>query len=117
MIGVDVRDQYLDFAEERAREEDLRNVGFRRADVFELPFPDGTFNVVWAKYLLQWLKDPKTALAELKRVTKPGGVVVSCDYSGSPPNISRSMPNLSGSFGDLSPPLWIAISAARWRRS
>ena len=82
VIGVDVRDQYLDFAEERAREEDLRNVGFRRADVFELPFPDGTFNVVWAKYLLQWLKDPKTALAELKRVTKPGGVVVSCDYSG-----------------------------------
>jgi ubiquinone/menaquinone biosynthesis C-methylase UbiE len=82
VIGVDVRDQYLDFAEARARDEDLHNVGFRRADVFELPFPDGTFNVVWAKYLLQWLREPKAALAEFKRVTKPGGVVVSCDYSG-----------------------------------
>jgi SAM-dependent methyltransferase len=82
VIGVDVRDQYLDFAEARAREEDLHNVGFRRADVFDLPFPDATFNIVWAKYLLQWLKEPKTALAELRRVTKPGGIVVSCDYSG-----------------------------------
>ena len=82
VIGVDARDQYLDFAEDRAREEGLRNVGFRRADVFDLPFPDATFNVVWAKYLLQWLKEPKIALAELRRVTKPGGIVVSCDYSG-----------------------------------
>jgi ubiquinone/menaquinone biosynthesis C-methylase UbiE len=57
----------------------LRNVGFRRGDVFELPFADGTFNVVWAKYLLQWLKEPKIALAELKRVTKPGGLIVSCN--------------------------------------
>jgi ubiquinone/menaquinone biosynthesis C-methylase UbiE len=82
VIGVDVREQYLDFAEERAREEGLRNVTFRRGDVFELPFADATFDVVWAKYLLQWLKEPKTALAELKRVTKPGGFVVSCDYAG-----------------------------------
>ncbi len=82
VIGVDVRDQYLDFAEARARDEELHNIGFRRADVFDLPFPDGTFNIVWAKYLLQWLKEPKIALAELRRVTKPGGIVVSCDYSG-----------------------------------
>ena len=37
---------------------------------------------MWTKYLLQWLKEPKSALAELKRVTKPGGYVVSCDYVG-----------------------------------
>jgi len=82
VIGVDVRDQYLNFAEERARNEGLRNVIFRRGDVCALPFADNTFNVVWAKYLLQWLKEPKRALAELKRVTKPGGFVVSCDYAG-----------------------------------
>jgi len=82
VVGVDVREQYLEFAEERAREEGLHNVGFRRGDVFDLPFADGTFNVVWAKYLLQWLKEPQIALAELKRVTKPGGLVVSCDYTG-----------------------------------
>jgi len=82
VIGVDVREQYLDFAEARARDERLGNVSFRRGDVFELPFADGTFNVVWAKYFMQWLKEPENALAELKRVTKPGGFVVSCDYAG-----------------------------------
>jgi SAM-dependent methyltransferase len=82
VVGVDVREQYLDFAEQCARAEKLSNVTFHRGDVFELPFADATFNVVWTKYLLQWLKEPKSALAELKRVTKPGGFVVSCDYAG-----------------------------------
>ncbi len=37
---------------------------------------------MWSKYLLQWLREPKSALAEIKRVTRPGGYVVSCDYVG-----------------------------------
>jgi len=80
IVGVDLRQQYLDFA--RSRAEGLRNLQFRPADVFALPFADGTFDVVWTKYLLQWLKDPKRALKELQRVTRSGGKVVSCDFSG-----------------------------------
>ena len=82
VVGVDLREQYLDFARARARDEDIDNVTFRGGDVFALPFADASFDVVWTKYLLQWLKDPKGALAELRRVTKPGGFVVSCDYVG-----------------------------------
>jgi ubiquinone/menaquinone biosynthesis C-methylase UbiE len=82
VIGVDLREQYLDFARSRARAEDIRNLEFRSADVFALPFADATFDVVWTKYLLQWLKDPKRALKELQRVTRPGGIVVSCDFAG-----------------------------------
>ena len=82
VVGVDLRQQYLDFARARASAEGIRNLTFRHADVFALPFADASFDVVWTKYLLQWLKEPKSALAELKRVTKPGGYVVSCDYVG-----------------------------------
>jgi ubiquinone/menaquinone biosynthesis C-methylase UbiE len=82
VVGVDLRDGYLDFARARARDENIRNITFRHGDVFALPFPDATFDVVWSKYLLQWLKEPRSALAELKRVTRPGGFVVSCDYAG-----------------------------------
>jgi ubiquinone/menaquinone biosynthesis C-methylase UbiE len=82
VVGVDVREQYLDFARARARDEGIRNLTFQRGDVFELPFADASFNLVWSKYLLQWLREPKNALAEMKRVTKPGGFVVSCDYAG-----------------------------------
>ena len=82
VIGVDLREHYLDFARTRASEEKIENLTFRAADVFDLPFPDATFDVVWTKYLLQWLKEPKRALGELKRVTRPGGIVVSCDFAG-----------------------------------
>jgi ubiquinone/menaquinone biosynthesis C-methylase UbiE len=82
VVGVDLREQYLDFARARARDEGIRNLTFRHGDVFALPFPDASFDVVWSKYLLQWLREPKSALAEMKRVTKPGGFVVSCDYVG-----------------------------------
>ena len=82
VVGVDLRQQYLDFAEAVARSENIPNLTFQCADVFALPFPDASFDVVWTKYLLQWLKAPRKALAELKRVTKPGGFVVSCDYAG-----------------------------------
>jgi SAM-dependent methyltransferase len=82
VVGVDLREQYLDYARARARDEGLRNLTFRIGDVFALPFPDASFDVVWSKYLLQWLREPKSALAEMKRVTKPGGFVVSCDYAG-----------------------------------
>jgi SAM-dependent methyltransferase len=82
VVGVDVREQYLDFARARAREEGTRNVTFQSGDVFALPFPDASFDLIWSKYLLQWLREPRNALAEMKRVTKPGGFVVSCDYVG-----------------------------------
>ena len=82
VIGVDLREQYLGFARSRARAEDIRNLVFHSADVFALPFTDAAFDVVWTKYLLQWLKEPTRALKELQRVTRPGGIVVSCDFAG-----------------------------------
>ena len=81
VTSVDRRQQYLDFASSWARSAHLRNVQFQCADIFALPFAEASFDVVWTKYLLQWLKDPKRALNELSRVTRPGGVVVSCDFA------------------------------------
>jgi ubiquinone/menaquinone biosynthesis C-methylase UbiE len=81
VTGIDLREPYLEFARRCARSEQLPNVQFQIADVFALPFADASFDVVWTKYLLQWLKEPKRALNELKRVTRPGGVVVSCDFA------------------------------------
>jgi len=82
VVGIDLREQYLDYARARAREEGLDNLTFQPGDVFALSFPDASFDLVWSKYLLQWLREPKAALAEFKRVTKPDGHVVSCDYVG-----------------------------------
>ena len=44
-------------------------------DVMALPFEDASFDVVHAHQVLQHLSDPVGALAEMRRVTRPGGIV------------------------------------------
>ncbi len=46
-----------------------------RADVTDLPFPDGTFDAIFAGALLQHLPNPLRALREARRVARPGAVI------------------------------------------
>lgn len=82
VTGVDLRVDYLTYARQRAAREELRNLDFHEGDILRLPFPDATFDVVWSKYVLQWVKAPQAAIAEFARVTKPDGFVVCCNYDG-----------------------------------
>src|SRR5258708_5116149 len=82
IVGIDVRADYIAYAAERANLEGLHNIGFRQGDIFKLPFADATFDVVWSKYVLQWVKEPLLAIAEFRRVTKVGGVVVCANFDG-----------------------------------
>lgn len=43
-------------------------------DAVRLPFAAGSFDLVWANGLLQWLDEPARALGEIRRVLAPGGV-------------------------------------------
>jgi ubiquinone/menaquinone biosynthesis C-methylase UbiE len=45
------------------------------ASTYELPFPDGTFDAIWANTVLLHLREPRRALAEMRRVRRPGGIV------------------------------------------
>jgi ubiquinone/menaquinone biosynthesis C-methylase UbiE len=80
--GIDVSDGRLDEARSLAKQKVIHNVTFRQANVYSLPFEDNTFDFVWARFLLEYLKDPVVAISEMKRVTKPGGLVVSADLDG-----------------------------------
>jgi SAM-dependent methyltransferase len=64
-------------------EEPLRNVDFATGDVYALDFPDDSFDVTHAHQVLQHLGDPVRALTEMRRVTKPGGIVAvrDADYA------------------------------------
>lgn len=82
VVGVDVNPSYLEAAQQFADDEGLDNVFFEVGDIFELPFPEDSFDLVWSKYVLQWVNDPAGAVAEFKRVTKPGGSIVCCNFDG-----------------------------------
>lgn len=78
--GLDRSAQYIDFARRAAAGEGLLNTRFEIGDVTALPFPDASFDVVWSKHLLQWVKEREAALAEFRRVCRPGGRIVACNF-------------------------------------
>jgi len=51
------------------------NLSFRAGDVYSLEFEDASFDVVYAHQVLQHLSEPVAALAEMRRVLRPGGLV------------------------------------------
>ncbi|MBQ0986140.1 demethylmenaquinone methyltransferase [Streptomyces sp. F63] len=54
---------------------------FTAGDATKLPFADGVFDAVTISFGLRNVQDTDAALAELLRVTKPGGRVVICEFS------------------------------------
>jgi len=71
--GVDRSSTMVD----EARRRGLRDA--QVADAASLPFEQATFDGCWADRTFQHLGDPEAALAELVRVTKPGGRIVVAD--------------------------------------
>ncbi len=58
-----------------------RSVPKVAADALALPFADGVFDAVTISFGLRNLHDADRGLAELARVTKPGGRLVVCEFS------------------------------------
>jgi demethylmenaquinone methyltransferase/2-methoxy-6-polyprenyl-1,4-benzoquinol methylase len=57
------------------------NVPLVAGDALRLPFPDGSFDAVTISFALRNVVDVEAALAELGRVTRPGGRLVICEFS------------------------------------
>src|SRR5690606_24668026 len=78
-------------AEGRRRHGHLPNITFVEADATALPFADGEFDAVTMSYGLRNVQQPKVALAELYRVTKPGGRIVINEFSTPPNKLFRAL--------------------------
>ena len=63
-------------------------VSFVAGDALTLPFADQTFDVVTISFGLRNVADPSAALAELLRVTRPGGRLVVCEFSHLPVRVA-----------------------------
>lgn len=69
VVGVDVVPELL----ERARQGAPENVTFVEGDATELPFESGSFDLACSRRTLHHVAHPERAVAELARVTAPGG--------------------------------------------
>jgi ubiquinone/menaquinone biosynthesis C-methylase UbiE len=78
-VGVDTSAGLLEQGEELSREWARGGrARFARGDAYALPFPDGTFDWTCCQTLLMHAEHPEKMLAEMIRVTRPGGLV-SCN--------------------------------------
>lgn len=59
----------------------LPHLPFTAGDGTKLPFRDATFDAVTISFGLRNIVDPRAGLAEMRRVTKPGGRLVVCEFS------------------------------------
>ena len=76
VVALDAASGALEAARATLRERGLsEQVELTCGDVMALPFEDASFDVVHAHQVLQHLADPVGALAEMRRVTRPGGIV------------------------------------------
>ena len=73
-VGVDLEPGMIEQAKAMASEAEINNVEFQVANIYDLPFDDGQFDVVFTSAILEHLADPVGALRSLKRVLKPGGI-------------------------------------------
>lgn len=75
--AVDISDAMLDKAKQRVARLGLGNVReLARMDAEELRYPDNSFDVVVAQYVVTAVPDPERALDEFVRVVRPGGEIV-----------------------------------------
>jgi len=75
VTALEVTEDALNLARAEIARRGLTTVDFVVGDAHRLDFADDTFDVVHAHQVLQHLGDPVAALRELRRVTRPGGLI------------------------------------------
>jgi len=86
-LNASIRATGLDISAERVQEAKERNRGnaqanFVRGDAQAMDFASNSFDVVYARMLMEYLKDKEGAVQEMARVCKPGGTVLLQDLDG-----------------------------------
>ena len=92
LCGVDISAPMLRKAQERVTELNLANVeGLWVMDAEHLSFPDNSFDVVVAQYVITTVPNPEATLDEFARVLRPGGQIVLVSRIGAEAGLRRSL--------------------------
>lgn len=93
VVGIDLTPEMLEQARENLRKASLENVSFQEGSAEDLPFPEGSFDVVISNGVFNLVPDKMRALKEVGRVLRPNGRFMIADQFlvTQPPADTRSM--------------------------
>jgi phosphatidylethanolamine/phosphatidyl-N-methylethanolamine N-methyltransferase len=92
LVGVDLSEPMLRKAQERVDEFNLSNVEMLAVmDAERLAFPDDSFDVVVAQYVITTVPNPEATLDEFARVLKPGGEIILVSRVGAEAGLRRTI--------------------------
>ena len=73
--GVDMEASQIELAKSVAAAYGQENAAFQVADVTDMPFEDGYFDIAHCHNVLMHIPDTASVLAEVRRVLRPGGII------------------------------------------
>ena len=82
-VGLDANPSAIQYCKRLLSERRIKNLEFIKGDAHKMQLPSVSFDVVYSRFLLQHLKEPRKSLQEMIRITKPKGIVMveDCDLT------------------------------------
>ncbi len=120
VTGIDFSAQMLEKARERAARKGIRNIRLLQMDAADLKFADGSFDIVYAPYVISVVPDPVKVAQEMHRVCRAGGRIIFLNHFLSPNPILSRIERLISPFtihigfkADLDLPAFLAQADAQ----
>ena len=98
LTGIDLMQEMLDKAVERVHNLAMPNVTLKVMDATSMDFGENEFDKALATYTVSAVPDPVAVLSEMRRVVKPGGIIVILNHF-------RSQRRVTGWVEDMLAPL------------
>src|SRR5438876_452038 len=120
VTGIDLSGPMLEKARDRVARKSIRNVRLLEMDAADLKFADGSFDIVYAPYLISVVPDPVGVAREMRRVCRRGGRIVFLNHFRSANSLLASIERVISPFtvhigfkSDLDLPAFLAQAELR----
>lgn len=79
IVGIDPTSGFITYARQRYSN---ARITFDQGSAFELPYPESSFDQSLSMLVFHLISNPDKAASEMRRVTRPGGIVAACTWDG-----------------------------------